>query len=108
MKNYFVFRRMHRLDKIRWEIDSVAIGQATKDVIINKPKYDLEHVILEFKKLRGVIIWWSFKNKKFLLILPTQPEIMLWKLFVQLECLIGLIFQTGCIIALWCNKRGSS
>jgi hypothetical protein len=56
MKNYFVFRRMHRLDKIRWEIDSVAIGQATKDVIINKPKYDLEHVILEFKKLRGVII----------------------------------------------------
>lgn len=38
MKNYFVSRRMHRLDKIRWEIDSVAIGQARKTVIINKTK----------------------------------------------------------------------
>jgi hypothetical protein len=36
MKNYFVSRRMHRSDKIRWEIESVAVGQAMKDVINKK------------------------------------------------------------------------
>ena len=38
MKNYFVSRRMQKSDKIRWEIDSVAIGQAMKDVINKKTK----------------------------------------------------------------------
>jgi hypothetical protein len=35
---FFFSRRMHKLDKIRWEIDSVAIGQAMKDVINEKTK----------------------------------------------------------------------
>jgi hypothetical protein len=40
MKNYFVSRRMSqgKSDKIRWEIDSVVIGQAMKNVIDQETK----------------------------------------------------------------------
>jgi hypothetical protein len=68
----------------------------------------MEHMILEFKKLHKASFDEVLKNKKFLLILPTDPEIMLWKLLVPFTMLIDLIFQTGCVNALWCNKRGSS
>jgi hypothetical protein len=51
MKNYFVSRRMHKSDKIRWEIDSVAIGQAMKDVINKKTKVRVGAHNLEFKKM---------------------------------------------------------
>ena len=38
MKNYFVSRRMHKSDKIRCEVESMAIEQAMKDVINKKTK----------------------------------------------------------------------